>query len=92
MAKRMAQEGLCHDACRRRHKIAMIQYGCLVTRDALVDLLDYRRVPIICGDTLGEDAQYMPVALCRLIVEIGISRTWRRTSCHHVIFADVHTV
>jgi hypothetical protein len=70
----------------------MIQYGCLVTRDALVDLLDYRRVPIICGDTLGEDAQYMPVALCSLIVEIGISRTWRRTSCHHVIFADVHTV
>ena len=58
----------------------------------MVGLLDYQRVPIIVEVMLGEDVLYMPVALCRMIVEIGISRTWHRTSSHHVIFADVHKV
>ena len=58
----------------------------------MVDLLDYQRVPIIVEVMLGEDVLYMPVALCRMIVEIGISRTWHRISSHHVIFADVHMV
>ena len=69
-----------------------INTSALLSAMPLVDILDYQRVPIIVEVMLGEDVLYMPVALCRMIVEIGISRTWHRTSSHHVIFADVHKV
>jgi hypothetical protein len=58
---------LCHDACRRRHKIAMIQslsidtgallYRCLGGPSRLSTCTNYHE------DTFGVDVQYIPVAL-----------------------------
>jgi hypothetical protein len=75
---------LCHDACRRRRKIAMIQ-SLSINIGALLSAMPWWVSRLLtctnyCGDTLGEDVQYMPVAPCSMIVEIGISRTWHQTS------------
>jgi hypothetical protein len=103
MAKRMALRfpgRLCHDACRRRRKIAMILslpiiMGALLSARCLGGasrLLGSMNVYQLSRRYSRTQRTVHVSGTGSPSVVIGLSRTWLRAHCHHTILAGVHTV